>query len=242
MHLQHKVTTNGIEDTRVRLTLKSGNTKVGPIPVSTTTEATCPDACPMKAKGCYAKSGPLALVWRGVTEGTHGNNWAGFVAQIASLPSGQLWRHNQAGDLPGVNNTLDRKALATLVSANKGKRGFTYTHKPLTTARDRDAIRRANARGFTVNLSADNLREADSLADLGIAPVVVILDAESGVRHDVTTPAGRTVATCPATYRDDITCASCQLCQRVERKVIVGFPAHGTGAKTVRAIAKGIQP
>jgi len=55
----------------------------------------------------------------------------------------------------------------------------------------------------------------------------------------VTTPAGRKVATCPATYRDDVTCASCQLCQRKDRKVIVGFPAHGMRKKAASAIARG---
>lgn len=45
-------------------TLASGNKKTGPIPVSTTIDTTCPSACPLKSGGCYAKHGPLAIVWR----------------------------------------------------------------------------------------------------------------------------------------------------------------------------------
>lgn len=227
---------------RVHLTLKSANAKVGPIPVSTTTATSCPDACPLKAGGCYANAGPIALHWRKVTTEQRGSDWATFIAQIAALPPGQLWRHNQAGDLPGHGNRIDVDQLYALVDANTGKRGFTYTHKPVTgddpRARiNRIAVARANDRGFTVNLSANTLAEADTLAALNIGPVAVIQDVVEGERHDTTTPGGLPVKTCPATYRDDTTCASCQLCQRRDRKVIVGFPAHGTQVKKARAIA-----
>ncbi|MFK4047352.1 hypothetical protein ACI2KH_20565 [Roseomonas mucosa] len=223
---------------QTHLTLKSGNRKVGPIPVSTTSLASCPDACPLKAGGCYAKGGPLAIHWRKVTEGAAGDDFETFTAKVASLPDGQLWRHNQAGDLPGHGDAIDGRQLGQLVAANAGKRGFTYTHKPMTRAANREAVQSANATGFTVNLSANTLAEADTLAGLGIAPVVVVLDAPEGERVDTATPEGRKVATCPATYRDDVTCASCQLCQRRDRKVIVGFPAHGSAKRKAAAIAR----
>ena len=53
------------------------------------------------------------------------------------------------------------------------------------------------------------------------------------------TPEGWAVKTCPATYRDDVTCQSCQLCQRRDRKVIVGFPAHGMRKKAAATVARG---
>lgn len=43
--------------------------------------------------------------------------------------------------------------------------------------------------------------------------------------------------TCPATYRDDVTCATCGLCASTTRKVIVGFPAHGAAKRAAAAIA-----
>lgn len=221
------------------LKLKSRNLKVGPIPVSTTSAASCPDVCPLKAKGCYAAGGPLALHWRKVTEGKRGDNWETFTAQIAALPAGQAWRHNQAGDLPGMGDTIDAAQLASLVDANAGRMGWTYTHKPMSDASNRAAVASANAGGFVVNLSANTLAEADQLAELNVGPVVVIQDAVEGERSDTVTPDGRKVATCPATYRDDVTCASCLLCARRDRKVIVGFPAHGTFKKAAGAVARG---
>ena len=95
------------------LTPKSANKKVGPIPVSTTTADTCPATCPFNNAnegGCYAEAGPLKLHWMKVTRGERGTNFSEFLEQIKALPDGQLWRHNQAGELPGDNKTLDGDA------------------------------------------------------------------------------------------------------------------------------------
>ncbi len=48
----------------VHLTSKSSNAKTGPIPVSTSTAAWCPDSCPLKGAGCYGNGGPLAIQWK----------------------------------------------------------------------------------------------------------------------------------------------------------------------------------
>ena len=212
---------------QVHLTLKSANVKTGPIPVSTTEKASCPSNCAVR-DACYAASGPLALHWAAVSNGTRGTSWGEFTQAIGALPDGQLWRHNQAGDLPAVGGTVDAVKLGQLVAANQGKRGFTYSHH-------RDAaslawIKHANAWGFTVNLSANDLADADALADHQAGPVVVVLPSTQN--QNTTTPAGRAVVVCPATQRDDVSCATCQLCQR-QRAAIVGFPAHGTKKRVI---------
>lgn len=212
---------------QVHLTLKSANVKTGPIPVSTTERDSCPTDCAMRA-GCYAASGPLALHWAAVSAGTRGTSWGQFVQAIAALPEGQLWRHNQAGDLPQAGGTIDAVKLGQLVAANQGRRGFTYTHH-----RDRASlawVKHANEWGFTVNLSANDLTDADVLADTGAGPVVVVLPSTQ--TQNTETPAGRKVVVCPATQRDDVSCATCQLCQR-QRSTIVGFPAHGTKKRVI---------
>ena len=119
---------------QVHLTLKSANAKTGPIPVSTTERASCPPDCSVR-DACYAASGPLALHWAAVSNGTRGTAWGQFTASIAALPDGQLWRHNQAGDLPQVDGTVDAVKLGQLVAANAGKRGFTYSHHRDTATR-----------------------------------------------------------------------------------------------------------
>jgi hypothetical protein len=232
---------------QVHLTLKSANAKTGPIPVSTTSAASCPTVCPFRRKlsadsgklesfGCYADGGPLAIHWREVTEQRRGGNWSVFCATIAKLPDGQLWRHNQAGDLPMMANTqtIDARAVRKLISANKGKRGFTYTHHDMSKPSNWTIVAQCNAAGFTVNLSANDLRHADELANLNIGPVVVVLPSDAMANTE--TPAGRKVVVCPATQRDDIDCAKCQLCAR-QREVIIGFPAHGAAKRKASVIA-----
>jgi hypothetical protein len=226
---------------RYHLTLQSTNVKTGPIPVSTTSARTCPPECPLKGKGCYADAGPLALHWRKVTESARGDEFARFCESIARLPDGQLWRHNQAGDLPGIGSRIDAAALARLAAANTGRHGFTYTHKPVTGKHgpaNRAAIAAANAAGFTVNLSANSLAHADELAALDIAPVVAIVPSDTS--DSFQTPSGRHGVVCPAQTRDDVTCASCKLCSRRDRRgLIIGFKAHGTHARAVDSIARG---
>jgi hypothetical protein len=230
------------------LTLKSRNEKTGPIPVSTSGASTCPDACPLKKSGCYADGGHVSMFWRKVTSGAAGTDLAGFVLKVSMLPEGTLWRHDQAGDLPGGGDAIDADGLGQIVAANAGKRGFTFTHKPVLAsetvsvelaASNREAVAAANEGGFTVNLSANTLAHADALADLGIGPVAVVLPADIHGNMKLATPDGRAVRVCPATYSDTVTCKTCQLCQRQSRKVIVGFPAHGNGKAAADMVARG---
>jgi len=51
------------------------------------------------------------------------------------------------------------------------------------------------------------------------------------------TAKGIPVVVCPATYKDDVSCKDCMLCEKRDRKVIVGFPAHGTAKKKANRVA-----
>jgi len=216
------------------ITPVSSNKKTGPIPVTTTSADSCPPSCPFSGGGCYAKSGPLALHWDHVNRGARGGSLDALSVFIAGLPVDQLWRHNQAGDLPGEGEKIDVKALAKIVQANKGKRGFTYTHKYLS-KRNRLIIKESNDQGFVVNLSANSPAHADELADTGAGPVVCVLDQST--TKNTTTPAGRKIVVCPATVTKNVTCSTCGLCARSNRSVIIGFPAHGASKRKASAIS-----
>jgi hypothetical protein len=216
----------------------SANKKTGPIPVSMTTANTCPTACPLasdKVGGCYAAIGPGAIAWRNLDNGKRGNGWAAFCEDVKSLPRGQLWRHNSAGDLPSADKaTIDAVALELLVKANKGKRGFTYTHYNPDHALNGFVIEAANRSGFTINLSGNNISHALELFELNIAPVVTLLPIEA---PNVQTVNGVKVVACPAEKSDKVTCQTCQLCQLVKRDYIIGFRVHGSGKKKAGTIA-----
>ena len=220
------------------ITLKTKNPKVGNMAATTSTAKTCPTSCPFKDNGCYADSGPLKLHWDKVTEGERGDDWTTFLGKIKDLPAGSKWRHNQAGDLPGDTKDLDSTKCVDLAKANEGKRGFTYTHYDvLDNFQNAITVNIMNNLGFTVNVSANNLDHADKLCDMDIAPVATVLPIEQTT--NTVTPKGRKVVVCPATYKDDVSCADCMLCEKRDRKVIVGFPAHGTSKKKAAMVAAG---
>lgn len=216
---------------RATLTRISRNAKTGPIPVSTTDSSTCPKTCG-QYDTCYAKFGPLKMHWNKVDRGERGMTWSEFCAKVKKLPKNQLWRHNQAGDLPGDGVLIDQPALEELVLANRGRRGFTYTHYPLVPENIR-AIEAANEAGFVVNVSCDSLTESDRVAQITSAPQAVVLHS-STAEHALYTPAGRKVVVCPATYRDDIDCSTCGACaDRSLQRAVIGFPAHGTKKRVI---------
>ena len=226
----------GAAMTKALFIAKSSNEKTGPIPVTYSGRDTCPPSCPQYRGSCYAEGYYTARQWGRVDR--DGVTWAQLCEKVAALPPGTLWRHNVAGDLPGDGEDVDVKALASLVAANLGKRGFTYSHKK--SAQAIRAIEVANEAGFTINLSADDVGEADRLASLKAGPVVSVVPIDTPEKSY--TPAGRPVVICPAQIRDDVTCKSCGLCARVNRAVIIGFRAHGMRAKAADAIARRVIP
>lgn len=211
----------------VQFVRKSSNAKTGAIPTTTSPRSTCPASCPLVGKGgCYAEAGYYTRMnWDKVDTGERGAPWQSLVDNVKKLPEGQVWRHNVAGDLPHDNQVIDAAALGALSAANVGKMGFTYTHHDMTIPANRDAVNMANRIGFTVNLSSNNLTHADELANLEIGPIVTLVPEDTS--ENTVTPQGRKVVICPATQRDDVSCASCKLCAR-QRDVIIAFPVHGT--------------
>lgn len=229
---------------------KSENVKTGPIPVSMSDSSTCPNSCPFKANGCYAAQGPMNWIWKSLDRGymqrngnrfNFGTNWKAFLVAVSELASGVFWRHNQAGDLYGAKDKINLAALKQLVKANSGKRGFSYTHYPVLDRQNnnakanREAVRFANANGFTVNLSGNNLAHADELKALGIGPVVAVIP-DTFADTKGTTPGGNRFVVCPAQTREGVTCKDCQLCSK-QRGIIVCFRSHGIGKNKVNQIA-----
>ena len=224
-----------------QLVKQSSNAKIGKIPATNSARATCPPSCPLSGKGgCYAEAGfHTRLNWDKIDAGERGTDWGGFVKQLAALPAGTLWRHNVSGDLPpSAPDEISESAVVDLVNANKGKRGFTYTHYPMT-RKNASIVKTANASGFTINASANNIAEAVKYQKSGLPTVTIVSESEHGKEWRKVTREGVDVIQCPAEYRDDVTCKTCALCSRASRSVIVGFTVHGTRAKNADLIARG---
>ena len=100
----------------------------------------------------------------------------------------------------------------------------------MTKKENRAAVKYANENGFTVNLSANSMNEVDDLVDLKVGPVVTIVP--SHFTKNFKTKKNRVVI-CPATQNDFVSCATCQLCQKANRKYVIGFPAHSNSKKWI---------
>lgn len=154
----------------------------------------------------------------------------------------KLWRYGQAGDLPGIGDSIDKDDLLELARANRRRSVIAFTHKPMTPP-NLSALKEARDLGFNVNLSANCLQEVDELAKHGL-PVVTVLPQEYQRRQSESlsdyrvrlktlkteTDGGIRVAVCVATYTK-ATCKTCGVCAKPRSKnVVIGFPAHGSKA------------
>ena len=143
----------------------SQNKKLGNIPAVYAARVTCPPFCPLKGRGCYGESGPVSIHWRNVK-----TPFEAILRQIRGIrfKVNKLWRWAVVGDLPGVGSAIDKTQLRELAKANDSAKGFTYTHKPLT-EENRKIINEINSEtNFTINLSADSLKEAEIKKALNI--------------------------------------------------------------------------
>ena len=221
---------------RVTITAISGNAKTGPITTTRTERPSCPTTCAFFNAGCYATLGRERMQWDRLNRNETGVSWSEFLTTIRRIvPNGVLWRHNTAGDLPHNNGDIDYLALKGLINANKGKKGFTYSHHVLN---DHNviALQNANGLGFTVNASCESVDDADRVMSEHNIPAVAVVNSEES-RRFFTTTNGRKVITCPAAlHPGKVTCATCGLCQQSDREFVIAFPAHGASKKKVNAI------
>jgi hypothetical protein len=186
-----------------------------------------------------------------------------LLEEVRKFPVQQIWRYAVAGDLPGLGEKISPFMVSRLIAANKGRRGFTYTHKNPHIENHARIIVNANRKGFTINLSSNNVEQADEYLRLGIAPVVTLIPDDFGqtevtvskpqgnksvdktvrVWKNTRTPGGALVVQCPAEYNDSVQCANCggaqgPLCQRADRTFVVGFTTHGASKRMASGIAR----
>jgi hypothetical protein len=212
---------------------RSKNRKTHGLTVSLIQSRTCPPACPLKASNaCYHRHGPMYWTWQKLDRGEIGMPWNDFLRKVETdVEPGEPWRYGVGGDLPGDGNVISAVGMRGLIRANRGRRGFGFTHKPLT-ERNVRLIMAACSGGFLVNVSCDTLREVDEAKRLNPSlPCAVLLprDADRAVK----TPNGHVVIPCPGE------CVSCGWCWKPNRRFVPGFPAHGAAFMKADRIAKG---
>jgi hypothetical protein len=236
-----------------QLTLRSDNQKTGMMSVSTSPKWTCPTSCPFRSHGCYGSYGKTLMWWNRISkvQGEMESSYESFLERIRSLPSKRFIRHNQAGDFLPASGYQDRLSVShalRLLEASSGKRIFAYTHYPVLSTKgvteesvksNRSVIEHLNGSGFAVNISCNSPAHVDEVLDSGLDfPVTTVLSRmlKSQKRPLNVTPAGRRILICPAVIKEGMTCRLCKVCMNSKRKVIIGFPAHGSGSRHCESV------
>lgn len=209
----------------------SRNRKTGSIPTTRTDRKSCPSSCPFYNSGCYAQYGPESMQWNKMHNSLE---WSDFLAKIRRIPYKQLWRHNTAGDLPHIDGNIIVNMIRDLISANKNRRGFTYTHHQLS-AENVEIIKEANHNGFTINVSTESIKRADYVMSVHKIPAVAVVNSNER-RRFFRTNSGRKVILCPAVVHENVNCSTCGICANPNRESIVAFPSHGPGKYKVNSI------
>mgnify|MGYP000031054938 FL=1 len=209
--------------------VSKGNSKTGSMRLVRSPRSTCPDACSLKNNGCYAENFPMNYAWN--KQDTQGISWESAMTLVKALPKSTLWRLFDAGDFESNDGVhISEQQVISLLTANRGKRGFGFTHYPVK--KNVGILAFINDNGFTINVSANNMDEAIYAFTLGLPTTVVVPKAfpkkgwVDGVR----------IVVCPAQTIKDVTCSRCKICQHRDRDYIIGFRAHGAKARIVPTI------
>lgn len=214
----------------IKYSLSAGNSKTGAMLLVRSPRSTCPDSCGLKGNGCYAENFPLAFHW--LKQETSGVDFATVLYAIRTLPRESVWRLFEAGDFePSPENPelISPSQVLSLLSANKGKRGFGYTHYPVLP--NLEAFQLMNSSGLTINVSADTFEQAAVYFSLGLPTTLLVSE---NFPKDKTVD-GLRVVVCPnQSLKSKPTCLQCQMCAKPDRDYVIGFRVHGTKARKIK--------
>ena len=202
---------------------------------------TCPTSCPfiktaLGKNGCYGDNYGINYHFDaiGVTKGLSEFE---LFDKLATLPKCKKVRLFDVGDLPNINGTIDLQFLQELnrIVTLRKLQVIQYTHNKLTYS-NIDAVKSLD---YVVNFSTEHLRQSVYALNHGVNAVIVLpsdTPPRKIMKHGKTN-----VLTCPAQWTDlnlskkEVTCTDCMLCSkdRVKERIIIGFYAHGTGAKKI---------
>ena len=218
---------------------KSGNKKTGFMPVTYNSRLSCPNSCIFKNNGCYADNYHTRLNWDKVTSGERGGTFKELLNNIKALKPGTIWRACVAGDIPSNNKgEISRTYIKGITEANKGLKGYTYTHNRLDIGENISLLKTANKKGFTVNISTETEAAADNAVLNSLPAVIVVKSTET--RRSWFTKNKNKILVCPA-QTNGINCIDCQLCQSRPKNLIIAFLAHGNMSKLIDKILNNLK-
>lgn len=214
---------------------ESDNRKTGSMPVSYQHRGTCAPGCRFLGKECQSEYGYVRFHWDKLDQGLRGSDWYHFLWGVTELPR-DIWRFGVAGDLPHSDGRISKQHLNELIEANAGREVIAFTHHDHTIGWNWYRIRDANRRGFTINRSFEQAKDAVAYVKAYDLPAVTTMPYGT---PKVSYVDGVKIVMCPAKKDNKITCKTCRLCARSQREFIIGFRPIGKKADSVDIIARG---
>jgi choline kinase len=161
-----------------------------------------------------------------------GVDYLQLLDEVGGLPVHSSLRFNVVGDLVHHDGEISYYHLSMLdqVVRRKKLRVLMYTHHLLNWHN----LQISFEVSFVINFSFERVGDAVSALDRGVNAVVVL---PSDTVEKYLRVGDVHIVVCPEQYRE-VTCAECMLCSqdRVSRRIIVGFKAHGTQLKRVNKL------
>lgn len=219
----------------VHVIAKSGNRKTGSIPVTYRPMTTCPTDCPFLPTGtiggCYGTGRLFGMAAK--HSGKIDVESATWKVRLGKERGARYLRDRVVGDVVTPEGTLDREYIAGITQVALANKlvpfGYTHAWKQFT---EQDMSFLLDS-GYVMNASTETHEDAERAIAAGMQAVIVDDDTPEG-----SIVAGRRLVTCPAEVRDDVSCASCGLCAKPNRTVLIRFTTHGIArAKARRAVA-----
>lgn len=219
--------------TMIKAVEKSSNSKTGCVSATYAPIASCPADCPLKDRGCYAKTGNVGIHVSRLDRDAVGH----FKQDIAENESKAIdglsgkrpLRLHVSGDCATTQAARTVSAACDRYTKRHGQPVWAYTHAWRKVPR---------AAWGSVSVWARVHSAADVKAALRAGYAVNVVKDLQGAKMSKTD--GVTYIACPAT-RTDKNCLSCKLCFKADRmrekKIVIAFPPHGPQKKAVAKVA-----
>lgn len=221
------------------LTLYSKNSKVGDVAATyAPIRQTCPDSCPLRESGCYARSGNVGFQvnrLERLTGGMGGDLVAILEADEIRDAGQRLRRRGMRRDLrlhvSGDATTPFRAKTISDACRQWPGRVWSYTHA----WRD---VPRASWGAVSVLASVECLDDAKAALRAGYAPAIVVSKHDSSKAKVVD---GVRLIPCPS-QTNGVACVDCRLCfddcKLRSLNAAIAFEAHGVGKKRALTVIR----
>ena len=213
----------------------TANGKTGLVSATYVSQASCPGDCPLRGGGCYAET-----AWVGVHTRRLNRSPITDPAAVAEAEAGEIdrlsgdrhLRLHVVGDCPVPAAARSVSAASRRYARRGGRRVWTYTHAWRVVARPDWA-------GVSVLASCETPGQVREAHRRGYAAALIVAEHPAdGRAYPLAGAGGFKVVPCPEQTRAGVTCATCRLCMDADRlhdrKLVIGFAAHGSAARQLR--------